>query len=172
MTCCVCKSALHDPSYRRIFSPANSSNSKIRDFFLNNICSPNYYRAAITSVSIFILHKCDDKVAPYSVQKFSPDGVFNYACTVLNDGLLLLELCDAIHEGDGLRIIRCWKFMLLHWRHAGHTKYAHEVVHLVCAVQATASPRLAHELVWCRTVNSRGGAGSNIPADLYLEHCQ
>ena len=30
--------------------------------------------------------------------------------------------------------------------------------------------RLAHELVWCRTVNSHGGAGSNIPADLYLEH--
>lgn len=30
--------------------------------------------------------------------------------------------------------------------------------------------RLAHELVWYRTVNSRGGAGSNIPADLYLEH--
>ena len=24
--------------------------------------------------------------------------------------------------------------------------------------------------MWCRTVNSRGGAGSNIPADLYLEH--
>ena len=26
------------------------------------------------------------------------------------------------------------------------------------------------ELVWCWTVNPRGGAGNNIPADLYLEH--
>ena len=60
--------------------------------------------------------------------------------------------------------------MLLHWRHAGHTKYAYEVVHFVCAVQETVSSRLAHELVWCQTVNSRCGAGSNIPADLYLEH--
>ena len=42
VTCCVCKSALHDPSYRRTINPANSSNSKIRDFFLKNICSPNY----------------------------------------------------------------------------------------------------------------------------------
>ena len=30
--------------------------------------------------------------------------------------------------------------------------------------------QLAHELVWCQTVNSRGGAGSNISAYLYLEH--
>lgn len=60
----------------------------------------------------------------------SQDGVFNYASAVLNEGLLLLELRDAIHEGDGPRIIPCWKFMLLHWRHAGHSKYAHEVVHL------------------------------------------
>ena len=81
-----------------------------------------------------------------------------------------MELHDAIHEGDCPRIIRCSKFMLLHWRHAGHTKYAHEVVHFVCAVQATSSTRLAHELVWCWTGNSHCGAGSNIPADLYLEH--
>ena len=42
----------------------------------------------------------DDKVASYSVQKCSPDGIFNYACAVLNDGLPLLKLRDAIHEGD------------------------------------------------------------------------
>ena len=29
---------------------------------------------------------------------------------------------------------------------------------------------IAHELNWCRTVNPRGGAGNNIPADLFLEH--
>ena len=112
----------------------------------------------------------DEEVTPYEVQKYSPDGVFNYASAVLNDGLLLLELRDAIHEGDGPRIIRCWKFMLLHWRHAGHTKYAHVVIQLVSAIQATAPPRIAHELVWCRIVNTRGGAGNNIPADLYFEH--
>lgn len=25
-------------------------------------------------------------------------------------------------------------------------------------------------LVWCRVINTRGGAGNNIPADLFLEH--
>ena len=42
----------------------------------------------------------DKVVISHEVQKASPDGVFNYASAVLNDGLLLLELRDAIHEGD------------------------------------------------------------------------
>ena len=49
-----------------------------------------------------------------SVQKNVPDGVFNYASCVLNDGLLFLELRDAVHKGVGSRVIRCWKYMLLH----------------------------------------------------------
>ena len=80
-----------------------------------------------------------------------------------------MELRDAIHEGDRLRILRCWKFMLLYWRHTGHTKYAHEAIQITCAVQDAASEQIVKELVWCRTVNPRG-AGNNIPADLYLEH--
>ena len=36
----------------------------------------------------------------------SPDEIFNYASAVLNNGLLLMELQDAIHEGDGDRIMR------------------------------------------------------------------
>ena len=35
------------------------------------------------------------------VRDSSPDGVFNYASAVLNDGLLPLELRNAIYEGDG-----------------------------------------------------------------------
>ena len=42
-----------------------------------------------------------------SVKQQAPDGVFNYASAILNDGLLLLELRDAIREGDGPRVIRC-----------------------------------------------------------------
>ena len=104
------------------------------------------------------------------MQQASPDGVFNYASAVLNDGLLLLELRDAIHEGDGPRIVRCWRFMLLYWKQGGHTKYAYEVIELISSINAAASPRIAHEIMWCRVVNTRGGAGTNIPVDLFLEH--
>ena len=60
--------------------------------------------------------------------------------------------------------------MLLHWRHAGHTKYAYETIELISSVKAAASPRIAQELLWCRVVNTRSGAGNNIPVDLFLEH--
>ena len=103
-------------------------------------------------------------------QKRAADGVFNYASAVLNDGLLLFELRDGIHEGNGERVIRCWKLMLLYWRYGGHTKYALEAVHLLGAVHATSTARVAHELTWCRSINKRGGAGNNLSVDLYMEH--
>ena len=60
--------------------------------------------------------------------------------------------------------------MLLYWRYAGHTKYSLEVIYLLGAVKPTATPRLAHEITWCRFVNSRGGRENNIPVDLFMEH--
>ena len=66
----------------------------------------------------------DDRAVSLSVQKKAPDGVFNYSSAILNDGLLLLELRDGVHFGAGPRVTRCWKFMLLHWRYAKHTKYS------------------------------------------------
>ena len=112
----------------------------------------------------------DTRMVSLSVQKKVPDGIFNYSSAVLNDGLLLLELRDAIREGDGPRVIRCWKFMLLHWRHAKHTKYSLEALHLLAAINATATARIAHELIWCRFINTRGVPGGNMPVDLYMEH--
>lgn len=53
----------------------------------------------------------DRPIVPHSVMKASPDGVFPYASAVLNDGLLLMVFLDAIKEGDGERIMRCWKFI-------------------------------------------------------------
>jgi L1 cell adhesion molecule like protein len=99
----------------------------------------------------------------------SPDGVFNYASAILNDGLLLLEFCDAIHEGDGDRIMRCWKFMLLYFFASRHSKYALEAFHLLASVHATASPRVAHQIAWSRTISTKNCRGHNIPIDLRME---
>ena len=108
--------------------------------------------------------------AAKSVCENVPDGVFDYACSVLNDGLLLLELRDAIHEGDGARILCCWKFMLIYYRHAKHYKYASEVFNLLAQVHVLVSTRVKHQLTWSRVVNTRGGAGKNVPVDLHNEH--
>ena len=34
----------------------------------------------------------------------------------------------------------------------------------------TLSPNLAHQVIWNRFVNVKGGAGKNIPCDLFNEH--
>ena len=98
-----------------------------------------------------------EQAASTNIRQFSNDGVFDYASAVLNDGLILLELHNAINEGDGSRIICCWKFMILYWWHAGHTKYFNEAVQLISAIEALVSQSIAHELIWCHTLKKLSG---------------
>ena len=42
----------------------------------------------------------------------SGDGIHNYAHILCHFGSLMMEFTDAWAEGDGERILRCWKFFL------------------------------------------------------------
>ena len=64
----------------------------------------------------------------------------------------------------------CWKLFLPHFRVAGCTKYSLEALRLLMQANAVLSPNLAHQVKWHRFVNTKGGAGRNIPCDLYNEH--
>ena len=70
--------------------------------------------------TVLISHK---PRASLVVQDYAPDFVHNYACAVLNDGMLMLEFRDAIYEGDGNCILRVCKFLLLQFRYAGRKKH-------------------------------------------------
>lgn len=108
--------------------------------------------------------------AAASVKRFAADGVFDYASAVLNDGLLLLEFKDAIKEGDGPRILRCWKAFLVYFHYSRHINYQQEAFHILAQTSAAASPQIASQLTWSRVVNTRGGKGRNVPVDLEMEH--
>lgn len=103
-------------------------------------------------------------------QNQSEDGVYNYACRVLGMNLLARNFHDASREGDGERLIRCWKFLLLHFKVDGRIKYSVEAFHLLAQVNALLPPHMAHRLIWNRTCNVSGGEGKNIPLDLMVEH--
>ena len=94
------------------------------------------------------------------------DKVINYASLVIGYGLMAENFHNAWREGDGGRILRCWKFLLLHFRVGGRTKYALEAFKLLSQTFALLSPRKAHQLIWNRTCNTKGGHGNNIPLDL------
>ena len=97
------------------------------------------------------------------------DGVMLYACDLLTTGLFWLLFVDAIREGDGDRVMICWKFLLLIFFSSKRKNYTKEAVILLLQLQ-TMSPRQAAQLQWARFINTQGRQGTNKPADLHLEH--
>ena len=81
-----------------------------------------------------------------------------------------MEFSDAIREGDGIRVLRCWKYMLPMFYTAGNRNYASEAANLLVQHFYTVSPRLSKQLLWSSFVNIHGLPGKNIPADLHMEH--
>ncbi len=78
---------------------------------------------------------------------------------------------DAISEGDGERIIRCWKFFLPYLKADGAAsrKYCLEGLHLLLQVNCLSETE-SQRLIWNRSVKSKSGPGGNIPIDLAMEH--
>jgi hypothetical protein len=108
-------------------------------------------------------------IASESEDNTKQDDMYQYNIRLTRLGLLCLEFYDAIKEGDGQRIFRCWKFFLLLFKgdEKGSTKYALEALYLILQVKALLSPKQAYRLLWNRTVR---GKDYNIPLDLDLEH--
>ncbi len=98
------------------------------------------------------------------------DGIRGYACDVLSLGLFYKEYLDAIHEGDGDRLIRCWRYLLLIFKSTGRTNYSIEAFTLLSQYSLLFTPRMAAQLKWNRTINIHGIQGKNVPSDLHMEH--
>ncbi len=60
----------------------------------------------------------------YERNKEGEDGVHDYGCDILNLGLFYMEFVHAIHDGDGNRIIRCWRYLLLIFKICGRKNYS------------------------------------------------
>ena len=98
------------------------------------------------------------------------DGVYEYAKEVLSLCLLHTEFQDAIREGDGLRVLRVWKFLLLVFKASHKVNYSIEAFNLLAQYYILLPPRLGQQLIWSRFINTHGQPGKNIPCDLHLEH--
>ncbi len=98
------------------------------------------------------------------------DKVYEYATSVVGLGWMGRNFSDATREGDGERLVRSWKFLMLHFKADGRTKYAVEAFNLLAQVNATLPPQMAYRLMWNRTCNPKGSDGKNISMDLRNEH--
>ena len=98
------------------------------------------------------------------------DRVFQYSAQLLRLGLFYQEFADAIREGDGNRVLRCWRYMLPIFSASGSRNYACEAAHLLIQHSYTLPPRLSQQLLWSRFINVHGRPGHNVPVDLHMEH--
>lgn len=100
------------------------------------------------------------------------DDVFNYNCPLLADGLFFMHFLDAVSEGDGPRVMRQYKYVMLYCRADGHhsTKYALECLYQSFCINALLSPRDIERFIWNQSVNNKGGRDKNIPMDLEIQH--
>ena len=97
------------------------------------------------------------------------DHVHNYARVLCHFGSMIMEFVDGWAEGDSERVFRCWRLFLPHFKAYNRTKYSIEALRLQFQISAVLSPQLAHQIMWDRFVNTKGGIGNNIPCDLYNE---
>lgn len=100
----------------------------------------------------------------------SNDGVLNYAKEIMSLGIFYLNCKDAIREGDGDRLLVCWKYLLPIFKAADRRNYSLEVFKMLYSYYFTLSPRQKHQLLWSRFVNVHGLPGRNIAGDLHMEH--
>ena len=104
--------------------------------------------------------------------KHDYDDMFNYNTALLAEGLFFLNFLDAVAEGDGERIIRQFKYLMLLCKadDPHSTKYALKSLYQLLLVNGSLSENEAEVFTWNRSVNNHGGIGMNIPFDLEVEH--
>ena len=79
--------------------------------------------------------------------------MYDYERVLCHFAALVSEFTDAWSEGDGERVLQCWKIFMLHFHAERKTKYALEALRLQLQL-ATLSPDLVHQLTWGRFVNT------------------
>ena len=96
----------------------------------------------IYSIAQVVVAKCSviEGSIPFESVAETSDMVHNYmyARPLCHYGSLALEFVDAWEEGDGDRILRCWKIFLLHFYENGRTKYGK---HYVCSYRSSHYPQ-------------------------------
>ncbi len=100
----------------------------------------------------------------------STDKVHKYGKQMLSLGCFYLEYSDAIQEGDGDRVVRCWRYLLPIFKSSGRKNYSIEALNMLYQYQYKLTPRQSAELIWNRFINTHGVRGRNIPGDLHQEH--
>ena len=120
---------------------------------VNNKCKAEKEQIILRIAQKVVSRLVDLSVGFAQSDKTSKDHVFEYAQEVVSLGLLFLDFRDAIKEGDGERIMLCWKYFLPLFKCTNRRNYAIEAFHTL-ASRKLLPHKLAHQLVWSWCINT------------------
>lgn len=106
----------------------------------------------------------------FSAGDSTDDRVQGYFKQVLTVGAIYKEFADSIKEGDGERVLRCWKYLMIIFCRSDRRNYAKEAVLLLNEYFYLSSPIQAEQLLFNRFINTSGQPGRNVSCDLMMEH--
>ena len=89
----------------------------------------------------------------------SRDGVYEYTKNLLSIGCLYLLFKDAIKEGDGMRVLDYYRYLMPIFINSGRRNYAIEAFNLLYQYHYDLPPQQAQQLIWSRFVNTAGRKG-------------
>ena len=86
----------------------------------------------------------------------SRDGVYEYTKNLLSIGCLYLLFKDAIKEGDGMRVLDYYRYLMPIFINSGRRNYAIEAFNLLYQYHYDLPPQQAQQLIWSRFINTAG----------------
>ncbi|XP_063438320.1 uncharacterized protein LOC134719246 [Mytilus trossulus] len=103
--------------------------------------------------------------------KKGQDDLFNYVHNFLQWYFIILQMEDAIHEGDMVRTNVIIKTMIpFFFSHSVLSKYFTECIDFILKTEFTLPPHVAAEVRAASFVNVHGGIGKNKAADMHKEN--
>lgn len=81
----------------------------------------------------------------------------------LSFGFFILDMLDAVKEGDDEILTRLYKVALLFYKAYGHSNYAYSPFLLTLQVNASLSPRMAHSVNVEQVLEQQGREGEKHP---------
>ena len=86
--------------------------------------------------------------------------------------LCFFNFLAAIKEGDGMRLMRQYKYFMLYCKanDPHSTKYSLQCLYQFFLVHSLLSPKDSERFTWNRFTNNHGKKGTNIPLDEATEH--
>ena len=90
---------------------------------------------------------------------------------IIEFAVLVMQMIDTVHEGDGDRLIAIFKYLLLMFKaKSNYSKYAIVTMRFITQVKCKLTEQMAARVIYGRFSNQNGKPSHNMETDIATEH--